>query len=341
MPHNLLTWAFLKAVSPERFAISPISRGNSGIRAEQSLQMTRMVNIIAAFGNAESLERQNPGFAHYDFTYSQQPVPADFHVYLGAPKPWPTQEVMRSSGVILLEPPEIEKYPVEQLSCFQFVLAPNFRYLSGLPNHRPGLALLPWRIGLDFEIGNSAPALTLSAGDIRREALPKAPLLTAVVSGKTRTKAQKARLELVKYFQQHLGNFRVYGRDSYPIPDKADAHRAGIFHLAVENSRHAGYSTEKLIDPILMGNHVFYWGDPAGVTTFGRESVTPINLWRPRSALKSVVRVMSRFDPANYKEIALNNRERILTTLNFHAQLVTAIAEVAGERGGPKSTRTR
>ena len=86
--------------------------------------------------------------------------------------------------------------------------------------------------------------------------------ISIIISDKRITPQQNVRLELVDYLKKILPNLEVYGRGFNPISDKAEVMLKNKYHLVIENSTYSGYWTEKLVDPILCGNQIFYVGDP-------------------------------------------------------------------------------
>jgi hypothetical protein len=53
---------------------------------------------------------------------------------------------------------------------------------------------------------------------------------------------------------------KIYGRGINPVPDKYEVLRKFRYHLALENCVQDDYWSEKLADPILALNKVFYYG---------------------------------------------------------------------------------
>ena len=85
-----------------------------------------------------------------------------------------------------------------------------------------------------------------------------------------------------------------FGRGLKSVPEKADGITPYRFSVAMENTRAAGYYTEKLIDCLECGTVPVYWGDPTigewldprGVVTFG--------------TLEELLNLLPTFTPARY-----------------------------------------
>jgi hypothetical protein len=68
--------------------------------------------------------------------------------------------------------------------------------------------------------------------------------------------------------------FELYGQNFVPVSDKFETLSYSKFHLAFENSTHVNYVTEKLHDPIIANNHVFYVGAPNVHDFYSQDRVT-------------------------------------------------------------------
>lgn len=134
--------------------------------------------------------------------------------------------------------------------------------------------------------------LSLSAEQLRADppdAGGEPSVLTAVVSERAEDPGHRYRVALVHLLQERWSGsdefeVRVWGRANPhgfadhrgPLPPhrKDEALLPYAFHLAVENHRMVGYATEKLVDGLLAGCHVFYRGDPLAAVRFGDEALT-------------------------------------------------------------------
>ena len=55
---------------------------------------------------------------------------------------------------------------------------------------------------------------------------------------------------------------RLFNTLGHPVADKRAFLASCKFTIAFENESHPGYSTEKIVDPMLVGSIPIYWGDP-------------------------------------------------------------------------------
>lgn len=89
---------------------------------------------------------------------------------------------------------------------------------------------------------------------------PKEKLVSIVASGKNFTPGHSFRLEVLNNVRQLVDTF---GRDINPVDYKLDCLKDYMFSIAIENSKHDYWFTEKLLDCFLTGTIPIYWGCPS------------------------------------------------------------------------------
>lgn len=89
---------------------------------------------------------------------------------------------------------------------------------------------------------------------------PKKKLVSIVASGKNFTSGHSFRLKVLKEVRHKVDAF---GRDINPIDYKLDCLKDYMFSIAIENSKHDYWFTEKLLDCFLTGTIPIYWGCPS------------------------------------------------------------------------------
>ncbi|NDC64049.1 MAG: hypothetical protein EBZ59_08735, partial [Planctomycetia bacterium] len=67
---------------------------------------------------------------------------------------------------------------------------------------------------------------------------------------------------IVEWARTSGADLGIYGFAYREVADKAEAHLPYRYSVVIENSRSAGYFTEKLIDSLLCWSLPIYWGDP-------------------------------------------------------------------------------
>lgn len=221
--------------------------------------------------------REAQNVAKESWIYSKMPVSADVYVVYGKVEPlvFPSSSAIKI--FIAIEPPEIFRYDLDILALYDLVISPDFLYTQTLPNRVVESGLLNWSVGTldhvhNFDLQRELP----SVEDI--SALIRNPTISVIMSLKSMTPMQKRRIAFVHELHQIIPELKVYGRHSNPISDKLEGLLPHRFHLAIENSIHPAYWTEKLADPLLCLAKVFYIGDPFAVKDFDDKCIVPLDI---------------------------------------------------------------
>jgi len=144
------------------------------------------------------------------------------------------------------EPPDIKSYSPSWLASFAHVITCH-RDLPH-PGVIAGQTALPWLVGRSY--------------DQLREAFPeKTAGISVICSDKAMVDGHRRRLAFVERLVD-LAPMPRFGRGFRPLADKWDGLAPFRFSVAVENSRHDHYWTEKIADCFLAGAVPIYWGAP-------------------------------------------------------------------------------
>ena len=92
--------------------------------------------------------------------------------------------------------------------------------------------------------------------------IPKTERISLVASKKRTTVGHKLRHRVAAGLTTSAPDLKLFGYGYNPVEDKTVAHAPYYFSLVIENSRCAGYFTEKLIDSLLCRCLPIYWGAP-------------------------------------------------------------------------------
>lgn len=246
---------------------------------------TYSINLVSSDVKASTWKSQEPENITMDWAYSEVPLPnVDLHLIFGITGEIQFEVPPKRVIFVATEPPEIRTYDLQVLRKYSLVIGPQFRYFRGLENHTKCTGVLPRHIGIDHGDAPSQAGLRsfkeLNEGQITK--------ITTVTSNKSITNLQKARLELIDFLVPRIPGFVAFGRGIEPIADKADAIASARFHLAVENSFHSGYWTEKFADPVLMERFVFYGGHRAIKKEFNPHGFAMINPYDRRGTLRRI-----------------------------------------------------
>lgn len=301
-----------------------------------------LVNIVSAVPPAVWERELHPGLSA-EFVHTHVPVEADWHVIYGLRE---KLSVPNAAGKVLFvasEPPEIREYSLRALDRYAAVLAPEFRYLKNLPQYVYGAGLAPWWVGVSSpgveHYGGQEGPLVLTREALGKPQTPKSESISVIVSTKARTPLQVARLRLVDYLSEHLDSFEVFGVGHFPVDDKAAVLSQHRYHLAVENSAHRGYWTEKLADPILMGCFVFYGGHSSISEVFSQEGLRLIDPLYPEQVYREMCIALDRGLWSASEEGIAENRQLVLNHAGLHSQVLAAIGTLDNAIEAERSLR--
>jgi hypothetical protein len=281
------------------------------------------INLISNIA-PETLRNQEVPSDTISWVYTSQPVDADVYVVYGVVSQIRFKNTSSPRIFVAVEPPEIFQYDLTVLRGYDYVLAPSFGYLRSLSNLQVSTGLLLWSISrsrqalVDVNSSECAP--------LRFDPPSPKKTLTTVVSLKRITAIQRRRIEFTRYLKKQLPELTVYGRELHPIDDKVVAFESSSFHIAIENSFHPGYWTEKLSDPILSGIKTLYVGDPLVSFEFRCRGIVPISIDDFRDAVASIKNVLNQgVSPQDLKSISVARRY-ILEEANLFSRIVQVLA---------------
>lgn len=286
------------------------------------------INIVSGIP-PELWERELPGGLSADFIHTWHPVSADWHVIYGIREELRIPNSAHNVVFVASEPPEIRRYNIRVLSRYGLVMGPGFPYLTDLPKYVYSGGIAPWWVGVSSPTaehyeGHRGP-LELTRERIARAPEPPGDSLSVIVSTKARTPWQVARLRLVDYLAQHLDSLAVYGVGSSPVDDKATVLSQHRYHLAVENSQHPGYWTEKLADPILMGCAVFYGGHPDVVRVFRGQGIQLIEPTHPEQTYREISQALEKGLWSRSRAGIQSNRAWLLEHSGLHREVLRVL----------------
>ena len=219
---------------------------------------------------------------------------------------------------LLQEPPEVWTPTTEFLEHFGYVISPYT-----LPTPKGTHLFLGVTTGLFWWYGakmhgHKETSESLTFDDIKSETPSvKNKLLSTIVSNKSFLPGHQSRITFTLALKEELGDdFDVFGYPHNPIADKRDALVGYKFHLAIENSIHPHYWTEKLADPILGRCKTFYHGASEIHQYFDNSAVVPIDIYDLNNAIDTIKNHLSLADKIDYESIE-KSRGDILNKFNF------------------------
>ena len=144
------------------------------------------------------------------------------------------------------EPPDIKSYDPAWLASFAHVVTCHL----DLPHPAviAGQTALPWLVGRNYD------ELTVAFPE-------KTADHSVICSDKAMVDGHRRRLRFVEQLLE-LSPMPRFGRGFRDLPDKWDGLAPFRYSVAIENSRHDHYWTEKIADCFLAGTVPIYWGAP-------------------------------------------------------------------------------
>lgn len=242
--------------------------------------------------------------------YEEQVVPDGCLVLVGAEASWPPK--------FFLSHPRRAAY-VRQ---FDAVYGPHEVPHSAAEKTYP---FLPWMINANHGTFFQPHARDLAALRKMRP-VTKTESLSAVVSAKTWTSAQRERFRFMLELKRQLDDeLHWFGAGINPVDEKWNALAPYRFSVALENSIDEYIITEKFWDPILAFTIPIYWGSPQVGSMVPSQAFVPVDLRRPREAILRVREALSEESYSSRIDALLEARRLALSEFNF----LTRLAKVA------------
>jgi len=238
---------------------------------------------------------------------------------------WPHVELMttvpRSRRVFVAgEPGSFHRYQERFLAQFGTVLTTQraTRH-AGAIQGQPGIN---WFAGVQFQEGPARFKSLLSFSDFEAGNPPKTKLCSVVCSTNAVTKGHRQRIKFVDLLRAEFDDqIDFFGRGVRTMPDKDVALADYRFHIALENSVHDNYWTEKLADPFLRGCFPIYSGCPNLDDYFPSDSYVRIDINRPRQALATIASVLQGQADVEHAKALAEAKRRVLYDYNIFPTL--------------------
>jgi len=212
------------------------------------------------------------------------------------------------------EPSSIKKYNHNFLKQFGVVVSPQkeIRHLNKIYKQ-----ILPWSIGTRRKKGQ-ALKVVMDYDKIKNTKITKQKLLSIIVSAKKMTVGHKKRLEFVNKLKRHFGEkIDIFGAKINFLPLKWDGISPYKYHIAIENSSHKDYWTEKLADAFLGEAYPIYYGCPNIYDYFSKNSLTTIDINKPEEAIKIIENTIDNNQYEKSKKYILESKNLILDKYNL------------------------
>ena len=225
----------------------------------------------------------------------------------------PANQVMLITG----EPSDIRIYEPGWLRSFDRVrtVQPDITH----PRRAVGHTALPWYLGPGYD--------QLSSGDFPA----KTDDISVICSNKAMIGGHRRRLRFVEQLLE-LSPMPRFGRGFHDLPDKWEGLAPFRYSVAVENSRHDHYWTEKIADCFLAGTVPIYWGAPNIRDYFPADSMIVIDTLDPFEVAR-IIKTEATHEAYQRRLPALREaKRRVLEEYNLF-EVAYQMAK-AGQTGG-------
>lgn len=291
------------------------------------LMNVRKVHFVGASGFKVPWERQIPGGGNvWDRTKYLESLPAEEEPdWLVVYEAWPegkfSTKVPRERRILVCaEPESFHRYQPKFLEQFGHVITTQRGGAHpGVIYSQPAIS---WFVGVRFGRPGEKNEYPLKFEDFSAGNPVKTKLCSVVCSNKAVTRGHKRRLAFVERLKKELGDeIDVFGRGFREIKDKDEALADYRFHIAIENSSHRDYWTEKLADPYLRGCFPIYAGCPNLSDYFPKDSYVPIDISKPDLAIKTIRSVLASKMDVEHAAALAEAKRRVLWEHNALALL--------------------
>jgi hypothetical protein len=171
------------------------------------------------------------------------------------------------------EPSEVRKYAPDWTK--QFAMVRSVQVGIRHANLQIGQTALPWHLGKSYD--------ELAASDFPE----KADNISIICSNKVMTRSHRRRLAFVEQLMR-LNPMPRFGRGFHDLATKWEGLAPFRYSLAIENSQHDHYWTEKIADCFLAGTVPIYWGAPNIREYFPDEAMIILDTLDPAQAARII-----------------------------------------------------
>ncbi|WP_405606347.1 glycosyltransferase family 10 domain-containing protein [Polaribacter sp. Asnod1-A03] len=137
---------------------------------------------------------------------------------------------------------------------------------------------LPWWLGKDLDF----------LKNLKLDGLDKKSSICWITSNKSFHSGHSARLNFKKEIDSLNLDYNLFGKGFKEIDNKWDVLKNFKYTLAIENSNHKDYWTEKIMDAFLSYTMPIYYGCPNITKYFPKEAIIFIDINKPEEATKII-----------------------------------------------------
>jgi hypothetical protein len=282
------------------------------------LSSLNSINIVSDI-NPEIWKRQISFDQKDKFTkvfFTSKPIWSDMYIFYGTNSLFMVPNSKAPKIYFIVEPHILRENSHFFLKQFDSIYGSIPRKLMDRKNYVTNHPALPWHIGINFD--SPEGIVNLGFNDLLNIEPPKIDAVSIITSNKVISKVHHERYMFVQKLSQIMGsNLHIYGRGFNPISDKYEVLKKYRYHIALENSQQDSYWSEKLSDPIIALNKVFYFGAPNINDFFSTDAVRQINLGSPE---KIATLILSEIRNNRWEldlDQILKEKNKIMNQFNF------------------------
>lgn len=238
---------------------------------------------------------------------------------------WPSMPLLTSVPLhrrifVAGEPESFHRYQPRFLEQFGTVIT-----TQSTTKHPRAILMQPgvnWFAGVKFVDGIERFRAVLDFSSLEEQSPVKTKLCSVICSNNAVTSGHRQRIKFVEHLREEFGDqIDYFGRGSRTMADKDEALAEYRFHIALENSVHRNYWTEKLADPFLRGCFPIYSGCTNVGEYFPIGSYARIDIDRPREAFTIIQEVLRSDLDKESSEARQEAKRRVMYEYNIFSEL--------------------
>lgn len=283
-----------------------------------SNKKTYDINVVSEI-NSEIWQRQIPPESVTAFTnvvFTQKPVFAHLYVFYGTDRFYTLPNKNGRCVYFIAEPRNLKTNSILFLKQFDSIFGSVPRKYLGKSNFINTQPSLPWHIGVDFSDRNGI--VRLKFNDLVEMKPPLINAVSVITSNKNISVAHQQRLSFIYNLKKIMGpELHIFGRGINPISDKFEVLSKYRYHLALENNSQSDYWSEKIADPLIALNKVFYSGGDNINHYFSERAVELIDINNPVEAAQLILESIRNNSWDRDLSIIRSEKLKILEEYNF------------------------
>ena len=248
--------------------------------------------------------------------FSYEPGWANLYIFYETNKSYFIPNRLAQRVFFSAEPISLKRNSLLFLNQFDQVLGSISSIYSDRKKFRVSQPGSPWHLGINFD--DDLGRVNLKFNDLVNLNLPYINEVSIITSNKLISKTHQKRLIFIEKLSKIMGSkLKVYGRGFKPISDKFEVLGKYRYHIALENTEQVDHWSEKLSDPLLALNRVFYFGCSNINDYFCSEAVRTIDIKDPAKVADEILLEISNNNWELAQKDILYAKNRVLTEYNL------------------------